>query len=151
MFFCRCFNCLQMRGGGPAEIASFSSSDLIGSNKHGKFWHVVLTGYFYVLLLWAIAVLDFRPFEIYENLSFPLSSITFTVNSHTDNHFYKYICLFQILGSMNSVFLWKYMLKLWQRFFIFKFHLNVKHHFYFFYKNYGLQKKILYRKKGFLL
>ena len=30
--------------------------------------------------------------------------ITFTVNSHTDNHFYKYIFLFQICFSMKLVF-----------------------------------------------
>ena len=51
------------------------------SNKHGTFWHVVTTGYFYVLFLWTISVLGFL-----------LSTITFTVNSHADNHFYKYIC-----------------------------------------------------------
>ena len=51
------------------------------SNKHGTLWHVVTTGYFYVLFLWTIAVLGFLK-----------STITFTVNSHADNHFYKYIC-----------------------------------------------------------
>ena len=39
----------------------------------------------------------------------PLSTITFTVNSHADNHFYKYIYLFQILYSMKSFFKLKYM------------------------------------------
>ena len=51
------------------------------SNKHGTLWHVVTTGYFYVLFLWTISVLGFL-----------LSTITFTVNSHADNHFYKHIC-----------------------------------------------------------
>ena len=55
--------------------------------------------------LWTIAVSDFRPLQIYKNLGFPLSTITFTVNSHTDNHFYEYIYLFQILYSIKSVFL----------------------------------------------
>ena len=47
-------------------------------------------------ILWAIAVSDFRPLEIYKNLGLLLSTINFTVNSYTVNHFYKYICLFQI-------------------------------------------------------
>ena len=69
------------------------------------------------------AVSDFRPLGIYKNLGLPLSTITLTVNSHADNHFYKYIYFFQILYSMNQFFLLKYTLK----FFIFKFDLNVKH------------------------
>ena len=44
--------------------------------------------------LWIIAVLDFHPFEIYKNLVLPMSIITFTVDSHTDNHFYKYIGIY---------------------------------------------------------
>ena len=58
-----------------------------------------------VLFSWAIPVLDFHPLEIYKNLGLLFSTITFTVNSHTDSHFYKYIYLFQILCSINSVFL----------------------------------------------
>ena len=61
----------------PAEIASFSSRDFSWSNKHDTFWHI-LTGYFYVLFLWAIAVSDFRPLEIYKNLGLPLSTITYS-------------------------------------------------------------------------
>ena len=61
----------------------------------GTLWHVVWlhisTFYFY----------DFCHLEIYKNLGLPLSTITFTENSHADNHFYKYICLFQILYSMK--------------------------------------------------
>ena len=68
------------------------------------FWHVVSTGYFYVLFLWAIAVSNFRPLEIYKNLGIPLSTIIFTVNSHADNHCYKYIYLIQILYIIKSVF-----------------------------------------------
>ena len=41
----------------------------------------------YILFLWAIIVSDFLPLEIYKNLVFPLSSITFTTNSQADNHF----------------------------------------------------------------
>ena len=60
-----------------------------------------------VLVLWEIAISDFRPLEIYKNLGRPLSTITFTVNSQADNHFYKYIYLFQMLYSIKSVFLLK--------------------------------------------
>ena len=112
----------------PAEITSFFCSGFSRSNKHDIFWLVVSTGYFCVLFLWAIAVSDFRPLEIYKNLCLSLCTITFTVNSHADNHFYKYISLFQILYSMKSFFKLKYTL----RFFTFKFDLNVKHRSYFF-------------------
>ena len=43
--------------------------------------------------------------EIYKNLGLPLSTVTFTVNSHADNHFYKYISFFQILYSMKVFFI----------------------------------------------
>ena len=91
----------------PAEIASFSSQDFGQNKKYVIFWHVVATGYFYVLFLWVIAVPDFCLLEIYNNLGLPLSTITFTVKSHADNHFYKYIYLFQLLYSIKSVFLLK--------------------------------------------
>ena len=55
---------------GLAKIASFSSRDFSQSNKHDTFWHVLSTGYFFVLFLWAIAASDFLPLEIYKN--FPL-------------------------------------------------------------------------------
>ena len=58
------------------EIASFFSRDISRSNKHDTFWHVVSTGYFYVLFLWAIAVSDFLTLEIHKNLGPPLSCIT---------------------------------------------------------------------------
>ena len=76
---------------GPAEITYFSSRDFSRSNKHHTFWHVISTGCFHVLLLWAIAISDFCFWEIHKNFSFPLPAITFTVNSHANNHFYKYI------------------------------------------------------------
>ena len=111
-----------------AEIVSYSSRDFSRNNKHDTFCHVVLTGYFYFLFLWAIAVPDFLPLEIYNNLGLSLFTITFKVNSHAGNHFYKYMYLFQILYSMKSGFFFKYTL----RFFIFKFDLNVKHRSHFF-------------------
>ena len=55
---------------GPPEIASFSSQDVSQNNKHDTFWHAVLTGYFYILFLWAIAASNFRPLKIYENFHF---------------------------------------------------------------------------------
>ena len=59
---------------------------------------------FYALFLWTIAVSDFG-LEIYKNLGIPFSAITFTVNSHADKHFYKYIYFLQILYSEEkSVF-----------------------------------------------
>ena len=76
---------------GPAEIASFSSGDISQSIKHDTFWHFVSTGYFYILFLWCIAITDFCPLENYENFGLPLSTITFTVNNHAENNFYKYI------------------------------------------------------------
>ena len=72
---------------GPVEIASFSNQDFSRSNKY-----VVSTEYFYVLVLGVIAVTDFHPLGIYKNSGLSLSTITFTVNSHANNHFYKYIC-----------------------------------------------------------
>ena len=45
---------------GPAEIESFSSQDFRESNAHDTFWHVMSTGYFYVLFLRAITVSDVR-------------------------------------------------------------------------------------------
>ena len=73
---------------GPVEIASFLRRDFSQSNKYDTFWHVVSTGYFYVL--------------IYKDLDRPLSTTTFTVKSHVDGSIN--ICLFQILYSMKLVF-----------------------------------------------
>ena len=111
-FIWRCLNRRCIRGCevgqksflGPAEIASFSCREFSRSNRDDTFWDVVSTGYFYVLFSWTIAVSGFRPLEIYKNLGLSLSSVTFTVNSRADYHFYKYIYLFQILYSMKSVF-----------------------------------------------
>ena len=89
---------------GPAEIASFSSRDFSWRNKHGTFWHVS-TGYFYVLFLSTIAVSDLRPLEIYKKLGLPLSTVTFTVNSHADNHFYKYVFVSNIVQFEFSFFI----------------------------------------------
>ena len=79
---------------GPADILSLSSRDLSRLVVSVVFWLVVSNGYFYILFLWAI-VSDFPPFEIQKHLFSPLSSITFTANSQTDNHFSKSIYLFR--------------------------------------------------------
>ena len=97
----RCLNHWWMRGSemgqssylGPAEITSFSSWDFRQSNKHDIFRHL-LTEYFYILFLWTITVSDFCLLQIYKNLDLPLSAVSFTVNNHADNHFYKCVCLF---------------------------------------------------------
>ena len=69
-------------------------------NKHDSFWHVVLTGYFYVIstFLWVIVVSNFLPLKIYKNLVLSLSTcIIFTANSQADNYFHKYICVSNII------------------------------------------------------
>ena len=70
------------------------------------------------------AVSDFRLLEIYKKLGLPLSTITFTVSNHADNHFYNFF-FFLMLYSVNFL----YILYI---FFIFKVQLNVKHRSYFF-------------------
>ena len=72
--------------------------------------------------------------EIYKNLGLSLSTITFTVNNHANYHFYKH--LFQIfielpwnITQYETTF---FLIKIQDKVFIFKFHLNVKHSFYFF-------------------
>ena len=49
--------------------------------------------------------LDFRLLKIYKKLGLHFSTITFAANSHAENHFCKYIYLFQILYSMKSIFI----------------------------------------------
>ena len=75
-------------------------SDQEDSDSGYKFQHVS-TGYFYILFLWAIVVSDFRHLKIYKNLGFLLSVITLSVSSHGDNHFHKYIYLFQYSTVSN--------------------------------------------------
>ena len=89
---------------GTAEVESFSSQDFSQSNKHDTFWHVLTTGHFYVLFLWTITVLDFCLLEIYENLGFLLSAISFKVSNT------------QITISMNIFICFKYY-KIWNQFF----------------------------------
>ena len=128
---------------GPVEIASFSSQDFSRSNKHDTFWDIVSTGYFYILFLWVIAVSDFCPLEIFKNLDPPLSTITFTVKSHPDKNFYKYIYLFQILWFFIETHVKVHL--------IFKFDLNVKHPSDFFLiRTLIYIKETLYRKSFFL-
>ena len=63
---------------GQAEIAPFSSRDFSWSSKHDTFCRVVLSGY----------------------LGRPLSTITFTDNSHADKHFfYKCFYLLQVVSG----------------------------------------------------
>ena len=107
-----------------AEIAYLSNRDFRRSNKHDTFWHVVSTGYFYVLFLWAIAISDFCPWEIDKNLGFPclLSPLQVTAT--------------QIIISINIFICFKYY-TVWNQFFI-KMHVKVltkviyKHRSYFF-------------------
>ena len=101
----RCLNLWWMRGGGVEQKALFrtswnlifSSKDLSRSNKHDTilYWLNISTFYFYEPLPFQI----FLSWKFKKNLGFPLSTITFTVGSHVDNHFYKYICLFRLLCS----------------------------------------------------
>ena len=68
-------------------------------------WHILTCCNDWIFLrffLWTIAFSEFFLLEIYKNLGFLLSSITFTVNTHAVKHFYKYICLFEILYSFKS-------------------------------------------------
>ena len=65
----------------------------------------ISTFYFYKPLLLQIFV------RILKNLDLSLSTITFKVNSHVDNHFYKYVYLFQVFYGIKSVFLLKYTLR----------------------------------------
>ena len=105
-----CFTCRWVKGCGLGQKVLFRASwnlifsrrDLSQPNEHDSFWLVLSTRYFYILLLWAIDVSDFPPWGIHEDSVLPLSSITFTVNNQSDNHFYKYAYLFQILYSMKS-------------------------------------------------
>ena len=107
----RGFNQRLVRGCGLGQKVLFRASwnriffhqDLSRSNKHDRFWHFVLTGYFYIL--WAIAVSDFLPLKVYKNLGLPLSSINFMFNSHADNHFYKYIYVSNIIQYEISFFI----------------------------------------------
>ena len=62
-----------------AERASFSNWGFSQSNKHDIFWHVISTGYFYVLFLWTIAVSDYQALANHKSLGLALSAISFTV------------------------------------------------------------------------
>ena len=87
---------------GPTEIASFSSQDLCQGNRNDSFWLVALTGYFYILFLWAIVVSDCPPLEIHKLLALPLSRIIFIANRQVDDHFHKYIHLFPLFQVLCS-------------------------------------------------
>ena len=126
---------------GPAEIASFSSRDLSRGNKHDTFWHVASTRCFYVLFLWAIAASHFLPLEIYKTWGLLLSSITFTVNSHADNHFYKHFYLFQ-----NIQYEIRFFIKIDVKGFYIQIWFKCETLLLFFYnKTHSLLKKTLYK------
>ena len=74
----------------PGEVASISSWDLTQSNKPDTFWHVVSTGNFSIFFVFFLFHIFF-PWKFIKNLDLPLSSITFKVNSHADNHFHIFI------------------------------------------------------------
>ena len=89
---------------GQLKLHPFPRQDVSWSNMHDTFWHVLSTRYFYVLFLWTIAVSDFsdfHPLEIHKNLGLPLSTITVTVKSHTDNHFYNILIWFKYYTVWN--------------------------------------------------
>ena len=91
-----CFNRRWMRDRGVRQKVLFRTSlnrtffqrDLNQSNRHDTSWHVVSTGYFCVLVLWAIAISDFLPLKIYKKLGPPSSSIAFKANSHACLKYY---------------------------------------------------------------
>ena len=64
----------------------------------------ISTFYSYESLLLQI----FFSLEVYKSLDLPLSSITFKVNSHTDNHFYKYIYFkyYTVWNHFQKFFTW---------------------------------------------
>ena len=66
------------------------------------------------------------------NLGLPLSTITLTVNSQVDNHFYKHIYFFSNIIQYEISFLIKIHLKVFYIQICEKFVSNVKHHSYFF-------------------
>ena len=109
----------------PAELYLFRAgilAEAISMTNSGMLYRVDIS-------TWDIAVSYFCHLEIYKNLGLPLPTITFTINSHTDNYFCKNIYLFQKLCSMKSFF---FLLKYPLKFVISKFDLNVKHYSYFF-------------------
>ena len=93
---------------------------------------------FLCFIFWAIVVSDFLPLEIYKHLVLSLSSITFIANRQADNHFYRYVNLFQILYSKYEI---SFCIKIHVTYFIFKFDLNVKTSPFFF-----LTEAMVYRK-----
>ena len=113
---------------GTGKIGSFSSRNFRPSSKYGTFWYVVTTGYFYVLFLWTIAVSDFCLLEICKG--FLLSTITFRINSHAGNHFYKHICrnVYRIENILIE-FCFKYY-TVWNQFLLLKYLLSWTKVFY---------------------
>ena len=128
VLFCYFFCLVAFFTLGSAEIVSFSSRNFSRSSKHDTFWHILATGYFYVL--WTIAISDFRPLEIYKNLSFPclLSLLQSTAT--------------QITISINIyIYIFFKYYAVWNQFLVIKIHVKV------FYIPENLQKKTIFRKK----
>ena len=86
---------------------------------------------------------DFRLLEIYKDLSHPSSTITFALNSHADNHFYKNIYLFQISNIIQYEI--SFFIKYTLRFFIYKFEIKCEAPLLFF-----QLKTMIFRKKHFI-
>ena len=133
---------------GAVAIASFSNQDFSRSNKHDTFYILAccINWMFLHFIFMSHCCFRLFPLEIYKNVDIPLSTITFTANSHADNHFYKYIYLCQILYSMK--FLIKIHVKVLTK--VFYIHIWFKYEtplLFFSNKDHGLHKKILYRKK----
>ena len=63
-----------------------------------------MTGYFCFSFLWAIAVSNFCPMEIYQNVGLPLFTITFTVNSHPDSITINIFICFKYYTVWNQFF-----------------------------------------------
>ena len=109
----RCLNLRWMRGGGVGQKVLFRASwNRIFFQSWFKHDTCFSDGIFLCFIFMNHGCFRFFFFmEIYNNLDFPLFFITFTVNSHVDIHFYKYISFFQILWRLKSGFSLKYTLK----------------------------------------
>ena len=105
-------------------------------------WLDISTFYFYEQLLFQI----FFPWKFTKTYGLPLSTIAFTVNSHTDSHIYQSIYSFQILYSMELVFFYQNIHKC---FFIQIWFKSETPLLFFSNKSQGLQKQTLYRKNSF--
>ena len=106
----RCFNRRWVRSGGVRQKVLFRASlnctfsfvgilaEAINKTHSGMLYRLeISTFYFYETLLFQIFVL----WRFIKTCTFPCI-ITFTVNSHADNHFYKYIYLFILFIKIHA-------------------------------------------------